>query len=212
MLSPAGLRLRMLPLILSAFLVSLAGAVAPGPVLAVTIAKGIKSPWAGLQIALAHVLIDVSIIVILYFGLGDFLQAKPLQSSLNIVGGLLIVYMFRSRTAIIRGEKRGLHHNAFLLGILTTLFNPVFSPWWLTIGSMFVMQFRQFDTAGLLAFIVSAEIPNLLWYPFASLMVYKTGSTDRGWMIKKWLFIICSLFLVGFGIWFILSGVHTALS
>ena len=206
----------MLPLILSAFLVSLAGAVAPGPILAVTIAKGIKSPWAGLQIALAHVLIDVSIIVILYFGLGDFLQAKPLQSSLNIVGGLLIVwlgvYMFRSRTAIIRGEKGGLHHNAFLLGILTTLFNPVFLPWWLTIGSMFVMQFRQFGIAGLLAFIVSAEIPNLLWYPFASLMVYKTGSTDRGWMIKKWLFIICSLFLVGFGIWFVLSGVHTALS
>jgi len=39
----------MLPLVLSAFLVSLAGAVSPGPILAVTIAKGIRSPWAGLQ-------------------------------------------------------------------------------------------------------------------------------------------------------------------
>jgi len=206
----------MLLLILSAFLVSLAGAISPGPILAVTIAKGIKSPWAGLQIALAHILIDISIIIILYFGLGDFLQAKPLQSSLNIVGGLLIVwlgvYMFRSRTAIIQGEKKGLHHNAFLLGILTTLFNPVFLPWWLTIGSMFVMQFRQFGTSGLLALIVSAEIPNLVWYPFVSLMTYKTGSTDRGLMIKQWLFIICSLFLVGFGTWFVFSGVRTALS
>jgi len=206
----------MLPLIVSAFLVSLAGAVSPGPILAVTIAKGIKSPWAGLQIALAHVLIDISIIVILYFGLGDFLQVKPLQSSLNIVGGLLIVwlgvYMFRSRTAIIRGEKKGLHHSAFLLGILTTLFNPAFLPWWLTIGSMFVMQFRQFGITGLLALIISAEIPNLLWYPLASLMAYKTGTTSRGWVIKQWLFIICSLFLVTFGIWFVSSGIQTALS
>ena len=205
----------MLPLILSAFLVSLAGAIAPGPILAVTIAKGIKSPWAGLQIAFAHILIDISVIVILYFGLGDFLQAKPIQSSLNIVGGLLIiwlgVYMFRSRAAIIRGE-RGLQHNAFLLGILTTLFNPVFLPWWLTIGSMFVMQFRQFGTAGLLALIISAEIPNLVWYPFASFVSYKTGASGRGLMIKQWLFIICSLFLVGFGIWFVFSGVQTALS
>jgi threonine/homoserine/homoserine lactone efflux protein len=206
----------MLPLILSAFLVSLAGAVSPGPILAVTIAKGIRSPWAGLQIAIAHVVIDISIILILYFGLGDFLQTKPLQSSLNIIGGLLIiwlgVYMFRSRAAIIQGEKKGLHHSAFLLGILTTLFNPAFLPWWLTIGSMFVMQFRQFGAAGLLALIISAEIPNLLWYPFASFVTYKTGTTGRGLMIKQWLFIICSLFLIGFGIWFVASGIQTALS
>lgn len=205
----------MLPLILSAFLVSLAGAITPGPILAATIAKSIKSPWAGLQLAFAHVLIDISIIVIIYFGLGDFLQAAPVQSSLNIIGGFLIiwlgVYMFRSRTAIVRGEKE-LHQNAFLLGILATLFNPVFLPWWLTIGSMFVMQFRQFGTPGLLAFILAAEIPNLIWYPFASIVTYKTGSTKRGWMIKQWLFIICSLSLAGFGIWFVFSGVQTALS
>ena len=205
----------MLPLVLSAFLVSLAGAITPGPILAVTIAKSIKSPWAGLQIAFTHVLIDISIIVIIYFGLGDFLQAAPVQSSLNIIGGFLIiwlgVYMFRSRTAIVRGEKE-LHQNAFLLGILATLFNPVFLPWWLTIGSMFVMQFRQFGTPGLLAFILAAEIPNLIWYPFASIVIYKTGSTKRGWMIKQWLFIICSLSLAGFGIWFVFSGVQTALS
>ena len=206
----------MLPLVLSAFLVSLAGAVSPGPILAVTIAKGIRSPWAGVQIAIAHVLIDISIIFILYFGLGDFLQVKPLQSSLNIVGGLLIiwlgVYMFRNRMAIIQGEKKGLHHSAFVLGILATLFNPAFLPWWLTIGSMFVMQFRQFGIAGLVALIISAEIPNLLWYPFASLVAYKTGAMRRGSMIKQWLFIVCSLFLVGFGIWFVSSGIQTALS
>jgi len=133
--------------------------------LAVTIAKGIKSLWAGLHIALGHVLIDTSIIVIIHFGLGGFLQVTPMQSSLNIIGGLfiiwLVVYMFRSRSAMIRGGKE-LHHNAFLLRILVTLFNPVFLPWWLTIGSMFVMQFRQFGTTGLLAFIISAEIPNLI--------------------------------------------------
>ncbi|MFH1662701.1 MAG: LysE family transporter, partial [Chloroflexota bacterium] len=197
-----------------AFLVSLASAVTPGPILVVTIAKSIKSPWAGLQIAIAHVLIDTSIIIIIYFGLGDFLQASPVQSSLNIIGGFLIIWlgihMFRSRTAIVKGEKE-IRHNAFLLGILATLFNPMFLPWWLTIGSMFVMQFRQFGIAGLLAFIISAEVPNLIWYPVASIVTYKTGTTKRGWLIRQWLFVICSLSLIGFGIWFIYSGVQAAL-
>jgi threonine/homoserine/homoserine lactone efflux protein len=204
----------MLPLVLSALLVSLAGAVSPGPILAVTIAKGIRSPWAGLQIALAHILIDVSMLLVIYFGLGDFLQAEPLQATLNIAGGLLIVwlgiYMFRSRTAIISGRSKGLHHSPFLLGILTTLFNPAFLPWWLTIGSMFVMQFRQFGAIGLLALILAAEIPNLIWYPTASFLAHKTGGSSRGLAIQQWLFIICSLFLAGFGLWFIISGIQAA--
>ena len=156
-----------------------------------------------MQIALAHILIDVSIIFIIYFGLGDFLQVQPVQNVLNILGGLLIIWIgiriFRSRTAAVQGET-GLRYNAFLLGFITTLFNPMLLPWWLTIGSMFIMQFRQFGAAGLVAFILAAEIPNLIWYPLASAAAYRSGSLKYGQKIKEWLFILCSLSLIGFGI------------
>ncbi len=83
----------MLPLILSAALVSFAGAVAPGPMLAVTIAKGVRFPWAGLQIALGHTVIDILITLLIYFGLSQFLQVFPAQIVLNLLGGILLVWL-----------------------------------------------------------------------------------------------------------------------
>ncbi|MBA7486943.1 hypothetical protein ES707_22505 [subsurface metagenome] len=201
----------MLPLILSVILISFAGAIAPGPILAVTIAKGAKSPWAGFQIALGHIFIDISIILLIYFGLGQFLQVSSVQIVLNILGGILIIWLginlFRSRASIVHGKK-DLRYNAFLLGILTTVFNPMFLPWWATIGSMFIMKFSEFGITGLVAFIFAAELPNLIWYPFASIVTYKTSSTTRGQKIKEPLLIICSILLIGFGIWFVVSGVQ----
>ena len=201
----------MLPLILSVILISFAGAIAPGPILAVTVAKGVKSPWAGFQIALGHILIDISVILLIYFGLSQFLQASPVQIVLNILGGILIIWLginsFRSRATVVRGKK-DLRYNAFLLGILTTVFNPMFLPWWATIGSMFIMKFNEFGITGLVAFIFAAELPNLIWYPFASIITYKTSSTTRGQKIKELLLIVCSILLIGFGIWFVFSGVQ----
>ena len=201
----------MFPLLIGVILVSFAGAIAPGPILAVTIAKGFKSPWAGFQIALGHIFIDVSIILLIYFGLSQFLQVFPVQIILNILGGILIILlgisMFRFRTAVVHGKKY-LRYNAFSLGILTTVFNPMFLPWWLTIGSMFIMKFHEFGITGLVAFIFAAELPNLIWYPFASIITYKTSSTNRGQKIKELLLIICSMMLIGFGIWFVVSGVQ----
>jgi len=201
----------MLPLLVSVILVSFAGAIVPGPILAVTIAKGFKSPWAGLQIALAHILIDISVILLIYFGLGQFLQIVTVQIILSILGGIFIIWlginMFRTRAKVVYGSA-DLRYSAFTLGILTTVFNPMFLLWWATIGSMFIMKFHEFGITGLIAFIFAMELPNLTWYPLASIVTYKTSSSLRGQKIKEWLFIICSMLLVGFGTWFVVSGVQ----
>jgi threonine/homoserine/homoserine lactone efflux protein len=201
----------MLPLILSVILVSFAGAIAPGPILAVTIAKGLKSPWAGFQIALGHVLVDILMILLIYFGLSQFLQILAVRVTLSILGGILIIGLgiglFRSRAAVVQG-RADLRYNAFVLGIFTTIFNPMFFPWWATIGNMFIMKFHEFGITGLVAFIFAAELPNLVWYPFASIITYKTSFSSRGQRIKAWLIIICSILLISFGVWFVVSGVQ----
>jgi threonine/homoserine/homoserine lactone efflux protein len=204
----------MLPLILSVVLISFAGAIVPGPILAVTIAKSFKSPWAGLQIALGHVFINISVILLIYFGLSQFLQIVTVQVILSILGGILIIWlginMFRTRAKIVYGSA-DLRYSAFTLGILTTVLNPMFLLWWATIGSMFIMKFHEFGITGLIAFIFAMELPNLTWYPFASVVTYKTSSSLRGQRIKEWLFIICSMLLIGFGVWFVVSGIQMIL-
>ena len=55
----------MLPILLSVFAISFAGAIVPGPILAVTLAKSYKSPWTGFQIALGHATIEIPLILLI---------------------------------------------------------------------------------------------------------------------------------------------------
>ena len=43
-------------------LTSLSGVMAPGPMFAVTLAKSLKSPWAGLLVSLGHAVIEVPLL------------------------------------------------------------------------------------------------------------------------------------------------------
>jgi len=200
----------MLPILLSVVVISLSGVMMPGPMFAVTLAKSYKSPWAGAQIALGHAVIEVPIIILIYFGLAQFFQNSTVQLVLSVVGGGMIIWMgvsmFRARTEVVQGGK-DLPYNAFVGGILMSALNPFFLLWWATVGSMLVMKFLDFGTTGLILFIIVHWVCDLLWLSFLSVLVYKTKSVwGRGF--QNGVFIACSLLLVGFGIWFMVSGIQ----
>ncbi len=199
----------MLPILLSVVVISFSGVMMPGPMFAVTLAKSYKSPWVGAQIALGHAVIEVPLILLIYFGFAQFFQNNVVQLVLSILGGGMIIWMgvsmFRSRTEVVRGGK-DLPYNAFVAGIFTSGFNPFFLLWWATIGSMLIMRFLDFGTGGLVIFIIVHWLCDLVWLSFVSVTIYKTHSFWRRG-IQEWLFIGCSLLLVGFGIWFMVSGI-----
>ncbi len=200
----------MLPFLLSVVLISLSGAVTPGPVFAVTVTKSYKSQFAGTQIALGHAVIEIPLILLIYFGFARFFQNSVVQLVLSILGGGMIIWlgisMFRARAEIVQGGK-DLPYNAFTAGIITTGFNPFFILWWATIGSMLIMKFLDFGTMGLIAFIVVHWLSDLVWLSFVSIIVYKTQSL-WGRKFQEGLFITCSLLLIGFGGWFLISGLQ----
>jgi len=200
----------MLPILLSVVVISFSGVMLPGPMFAVTLAKSLKSPWAGTQIALGHAVIEVPLILLIYFGFAQFFQNTIVQLVLGIVGGGMIIWlgisMFRARAQVVRGGK-DLPYSAFTAGILTSAFNPFFLLWWATIGSLLIMRFLDFGILGLAVFIVVHWLCDLVWLSFVSVTVYKTHSL-WGKKVQEWLFIACSLLLVGFGGWFLISGIQ----
>ena len=200
----------MLPILLSVVVISLSGVMAPGPMFAVTLAKSYRSPWAGTWIALGHAVIEVPLILLIYFGFAPFFQNNAVQLGLSIVGGGMICWlgiaMFRARTEVVH-QGKDLPYNAFVAGILTSGFNPFFLVWWATIGSMLIMRFLDFGTTGLMVFIVAHWLVDLVWLSLVSNLVYRTRSL-WGRKFHEWLFIACSLLLIGFGGWFIVSGVQ----
>ncbi|MFC1977934.1 LysE family transporter [Chloroflexota bacterium] len=200
----------MLPILLSLVVISLSGVMMPGPMFAVTLAKSYRSPWAGVQIAIGHAVIEVPLILLIYFGFARFFESNVVQLVLSILGGAMIIWlgiaMFRARAEVVRGGK-DLPYNAFIAGILTSGFNPFFLLWWATIGSMLIMKFLDFAAIGLIAFIVVHWLCDLVWLSFVSIMVYKTRSL-WGRKLQEGIFITCSLLLVGFGLWFLISGIR----
>ena len=200
----------MLPILLSVVTISLSGVMMPGPMFAVTVAKSYKSPWAGTQIALGHAVIEVPLILLIYFGFGHFFENTVVQLVLSILGGGMIIWlgvsMFRARTEVVQKGK-DLPYNAFTAGIITSGLNPFFLLWWATIGSMLIMKFLDFGITGLIVFIIVHWLCDLVWLSFVSVLVYQTKSL-WGMKFKEGLFIACSSLLVGFGGWFLVSGIR----
>jgi len=177
---------------------------------AVALAKSYRSPWAGSLMALGHAVIEVPLILLIYFGFAQFFQNNVVQIALSVLGGGMIVWlgiaMFRARTGVVQ-QGKDLPYNAFVAGIFTSVFNPFFLVWWATIGSMLIMKFLDFGTTGLIVFIVAHWLCDFIWLSLVSNLVYRTHSL-WGQKFQEWVFIACSLLLVGFGGWFFISGIQ----
>ena len=182
----------------------------PGPMFAVTVAKSYRSPLAGAQISLGHALIEVPLILLIYYGFARFFESSAVQLVLSVLGGGMIFWlgiaMFRARTGVVQ-QGKDLPYNAFIAGIFFSGLNPFFLLWWATIGSMLIMKFIGFGTTGLIAFILVHWACDLVWLSFVSILIYRTNSL-WGPKFQEGLFIACSLLLVGFGGWFLVSGIR----
>jgi len=203
----------MLPVILSVIVVSLSGVMAPGPMFAVTIAKSYRSPWAGARIAIGHAIIEMPIILLIYFGLdrfASFFSNDGVRVALGLLGGGMLIWMgidmFRARKNALEGGQDS-RFGAITAGIVMSGMNPFFLLWWATAGLMLAQTFRGFGAAWLPVFILTHWLCDLVWLSVVSFVVYRTRSL-WGQAVQKWMLAGCSVLLLGFGVWFIVSGVQ----
>ena len=203
----------MIPVLLGVAAISLTGVMMPGPMFAVTVAKSYRSPWAGTQMALGHAIIEIPLILLIYFGFAQFFENVTVQLVLSLLGGGIIIWlgisMFRARAEVVHGEK-DLPYNATTAGIITSGLNPFFLLWWATVGFALIEWIDDYGASGLTAFILVHWLCDLAWLSLVSVLINKTQALwDK--RLHEVLFIICSLILAGFGVWFIVSGIQQAM-
>jgi threonine/homoserine/homoserine lactone efflux protein len=188
---------------------SLSGVMMPGPMFTVTIAKSLKSPWAGVLVSLGHAVIEVPLILLVYFGLKGFFQNLTFQFVLSILGGGMIIYMaidqFRARKRMVT-EGKDTTYNAFTAGILMSGLNPFFLFWWATVGLKLLQTFTSsVGTWGIPFFVVTHWLCDLVWLSVVSFTIYRTHSF-WGEKVQEWVFIVLSLALLYFGGQFVVKG------
>ncbi len=194
--------------LLSVIFVSLSGVMMPGPVFAVTVAKGYRNKIAGALIALGHGVIEFPLMFLIYFGFTWFFASSTVQKVMSFVGGLILIYMgvqtFRAQKKT--GEEyEGSGHNSVVAGALATSANPYFFLWWATIGATLITNASIFGFIGFLLFALTHWSCDLLWNTFVSATVFKSRRfwTER---VHKMVFGFCFIVLTGFGAWFIVSS------
>ena len=196
----------LLSLLLSAAVISLSGVMMPGPVFAVTVAKGRRSPSAGAWIAVGHGVVEFPVMLLIYAGVAHFFTFRAVQLGMGIVGGAVLVWMgysmIRSPSDDATGTESG--QSPLLSGVLTTLANPYFFLWWVTVGSLLISQSLRFGFAGFAALAAVHWLCDFVWDTLVSSLTYRSR---RLWtpLVHRVVFTLCGLTLIGFGAYFAFS-------
>jgi len=196
----------MIPFLSSVAVISLSGVMMPGPMFAV--AKSYKSQTAGAKMALGHAIVEIPLMLLIYFGLARFFDREPVQIGLFLGGGALMIHMgigmLRARRQVIK-KGSDLPYNSVVAGIVTSILNPFFILWWVAIGSMLAMKSLSFGLTGFILLITIHLLCDFGWLSFVSVLVYRTKSLWHG-KAQEGMLTACSFLLIGFGGWFLASG------
>lgn len=199
-------------LALSSFVISLSGAVMPGPVLAVTITHTVRRGfWAGPLIVTGHGLIELALLAGLVLGLGPIITKPLIAGGIGAVGGAVLLWMGlgmlrslpgMSLQEIMSGEGPQGRHPVWD-GLVLSAANPYFVIWWATVGLGLLVAASNstWGWLGLAAFYIGHIGADLAWYGLVS----ATVSKGRSWLsdnIYKWVVGVCAAVLLVFSVYF----------
>ena len=162
--------------------VCVAGAMSPGPSLALIIRNSITiNRFAGFMTSVGHGLGMGVYAVFAVTGLSIILTANELLFQLiQIIGILFLLYLgfqfiFKKNDNIDKiKEQKSI--NSFLQGFLIAIFNPKILIWFSAVFSQFVKIDASFYSHSIL--VVTASVIDGIWYIIVSLVVTSYGMND----------------------------------
>lgn len=191
------------------YIIGLTGALAPGPTLVAAINAAARSGWtAGPKVTFGHMAVEVVMMLVIAAGLAVVLTKY--SALVAIIGGIALVVfglltLNGSRTAKI-DEPSGDAPTAapVLAGFLTSIGNPYFWIWWLTVGSALLIGAMEGGIIVMLAFIAGHWGADLSWYTLVAAGIHK-GRFFLGQREYRIVLAACGVFLLGFGIYYLAS-------
>jgi threonine/homoserine/homoserine lactone efflux protein len=204
-----------LDFVVTVVLVTVSGALAPGPLFFANISKGVElGARSGLIFAVAHTLVEFSLVMLLSFGL-FIINSHLVRTVIGIAGGIVLigfglaqVYSSLRPKPEKAGEKRkASSHRLLLLGLALTGLNPFFIVWWLTAGAQLIVIALEFASlAGVLFMYVCHVWMDYLWLA-ATAHFAKTGIRLVGFKWYRVLMGVFAIVLVYFGLSFLINSV-----
>ncbi len=205
----------LLYIFVGAFVVGLSGAMAPGPVLTVTISETLKRGFkAGPLIVFGHAMLETILLVLIAVGLGPLFQHPVTTTVAMWAGGMVLLWMGgrmlmanrRMTEDALKAQAADSAYGPIVAGIVLSVSNPCWIIWWVTVGMGFVTQSLQFGVIGLLCFYCGHILADLAWYSLVSFSV-ATGRRLCPPRVYRCVFVLCGIALVWLGGLFIARAI-----
>ena len=211
--------MELLLLATSWWLIGFTGAMMPGPVTTLIVTETARRGFiAGPLITLGHSLLELVMVVALVFGLGDLLKQNAVAGTIGLLGGLFLLWIgfdivksaWQGKVSFDttqRGDATRASGNPIIGGILTSIANPYWILWWATVGATYLITFRAFGVAGIVAFYVGHSLADWIWSSVVAFVVAtgRRGMTDR---VYRGILIVCGAFLIALSFYFVSSGIN----
>lgn len=161
--------------LLSVILISLSGALSPGPLLFTNLSNASRWGWrGGFWLSVGHTFVEFPVILLIAFGLSFLFYIPGFHVGLAIAGGsVLIVFgAFQVREATKSVEdveeidlaKDKPTRHPILIGFLFSALNPFFIVWWFTAGAKIVLDALLFAAlAGVIIMFLSHVWIDYVW-------------------------------------------------
>jgi threonine/homoserine/homoserine lactone efflux protein len=198
---------------ITVIIISVSGAMAPGPLFFLTVTHGIKNgAKTGVLFSVAHSIIEFTLVMMLALGLLRVTNVTVVRLAVGVSGGVaLIIFGTKqirsSLNEVNESDSRSrTARKLFLIGLASSGLNPYFIVWWLTIGASLILISLEF--AGLVGVMIMYSCH--VWVDYAWLMLV-SGFAKRGAKIlkQKWYRLLIAVFgviLIFFGLSFIMDA------
>ncbi len=212
-------------MLLVAFAIGLTGALTPGPTLIATIRASFEHGWyAGPVITAGHCLVELVVFILILMGLvtvaGQYLWLIAASGGIALVIFGIMTFMGSRSASLSRTMNEGTHigeagrepignngiSQVFLSGVVTSIANPFFWAWWLSVGSAMVVAGLEGGLVLGAAFLIGHWVADITWYTLVSVTVHQ-GRTLLSDSRYRTIIALCGVLLVIFGIWFFFAAV-----
>lgn len=204
-------------LIITVILVTASGALAPGPLFFGLLMHGSEEgARAGFTCAVGHMLVELPLVLALSLGLLAATSQPAIKSVIGVVGGIGLICFgslqiydtLKNKPEFGDASKtRSIPASSLILGLGLTALNPYFILWWLTIGSVLIVQALAFAAITGVLIMYLAHV----WMDYAYLTTIahlgKKGRKVIGSRYYKLVLIAFGLILIYYGSTFMLNTV-----
>lgn len=191
--------------------VTVSGALSPGPLTAATISSGVRQGWrAGLSMAIGHTIAEFPLVILIGIGITKMVENIYVHTIL-LAGGAAALYYFgymqmKHSRDIVKDDYNA--YNPVIMGFSLSLFNIYFIIWWLAIGSILIYEWiklMSFWTIPL--FYIFHVWMDYAWLVILSYMA-RLGVEKVGSRYIQLINIILGLILMGFGLYFTIDVIN----